>query len=166
MWPQGCLGVTRWKRRAFADTARLFTRTSPRGAPTWKLRDVQLVLGLLPGTGDVQRPGGRDARLTRLDELRDGDVDDTLAAGLGAADAEQAVDLTAGTLARGPRELVRCCYSPLRTEWRAASFLDRSARPRVVRAGQTVPPSAVASARSRIPESSPAIRAGTSYCSS
>jgi hypothetical protein len=71
-----------------------------------KFRHIQLVLGLLARAGDVQRPGGRDARLARLDELGDGDVDDGLAAGLGAGDAEQAVDLTAGTLARRPRELV------------------------------------------------------------
>ena len=74
--------------------------------------DVELVLGLLARAGDVQRPRGRDARLAGLDELGDGDVDDALAAGLGAGDAEQAVDLAAGALACGPGELVRCCYSP------------------------------------------------------
>ena len=68
--------------------------------------DVELVLGLLARAGDVQRPGGRDARLARLDELGDGDVDDALAAGLGAGDAEQAVDLTAGALARRAGKLV------------------------------------------------------------
>jgi len=77
-----------------------------RGPYLRKLRDIELVLGLLPGAGDVQRPRGRDARLAGLDELGDGDVDDALAAGLGAGDAEQAVDLAAGTLARGPGELV------------------------------------------------------------
>ena len=87
--------------------------------------DIELVLGLLPGAGDVQRPGGRDARLSRLDELGDGDVDDALAAGLGAGDAEQAVDLTAGTLACGPGELVaeKGVVSLLLTATRAAGYL-------------------------------------------
>ena len=67
---------------------------------------VEPVLGLGPGTGDVERPGRADARLAGLDEFRQGDVDDTLAAGLGAGDAEQAVDLTAGALACGPGKLV------------------------------------------------------------
>ena len=75
--------------------------------PEEPVGDIELVLGLLPGGGDVQRPGGRDARLAGLDELGDGDVDDALAAGLGAGNAEQAVDLAAGTLARGPGDLVR-----------------------------------------------------------
>ena len=79
-------------------------RRSPSEAP--KSRDVELVLGLGPGTGNVQRPRRPDAGLAGLDEFRDGDVDDALAAGLGAGDAEQAVDLAAGTLACGPRELV------------------------------------------------------------
>ena len=69
-------------------------------------RHIQFVFGLLPGAGDVQRPGGRDARLAGLDEFGDADVDDTLAAGLGAGDAEQAVDLAASALACGPGELV------------------------------------------------------------
>ena len=97
--------------------------------PEEAVRHVELVLSLFSRPRDVQRPGGRDARLTRLDKLRDGDVDDTLAAGLGTGDAEQAVNLPAGTLACGPGELVAekginrvnqpawCkayCYSPFR----------------------------------------------------
>ena len=75
-------------------------------------RHVEPVLRLRPGLGDVERPGRADAGLAGLDEFGQGDVDDSLAAGLGAGDAEQAVDLAAGTLACGPGELVRCCYSP------------------------------------------------------
>lgn len=67
---------------------------------------TEAVLGLLPSTGDVERPGRADARLAGLDEFRQGDVDDSLAAGLGTGDAQEAVDLLAEALACGPRELV------------------------------------------------------------
>ena len=44
--------------------------------------------------------------LAGLDEFRDGDVDDALAAGLRTGDAQQAVHLTRSALARRARELV------------------------------------------------------------
>lgn len=82
------------------------------------VRNVQTVLRLTARTRDVQRPRAADAGLTGLDELGEADVDDSLTAGLGAADAEQAVDLLAEALTCGPRELVAkqripVCYSPL-----------------------------------------------------
>ena len=67
---------------------------------------VEPVLGLLPSTRDVERPGRADARLAGLDEFRQGDVNDALAAGLGAADAEQAVDLLGQALTGRAGELV------------------------------------------------------------
>jgi len=55
----------------------------------------------------VKRPGGTgDPGLAGLDEFRQGDVDDALAAGLGAGDAEQAVDGLGETLACRAGELV------------------------------------------------------------
>lgn len=67
---------------------------------------VEPVLGLGPGAGDVERPGGADARLAGLDEFGQGDVDDSLAAGLATGDAEQAVDLLGQALPGGPWEFV------------------------------------------------------------
>ena len=81
------------------------------------------------------------ARLAGLDELRDGDVDDALAAGLGAGNTQQAVDLPRSALARRAGELVRCCYSP--RVRRGTRFLRASA-PLPSDAGPTVSPSAVA----------------------
>ena len=90
--------------------------------PEEPIGDVELVLRLLPALRQVQRPGGRDACLAGLDEFRDGDVDDSLAAGLGAADAEQAVDLTGSALASGPGEFVaEAILLPLALGGRAAT---------------------------------------------
>ena len=84
--------------------------------PYLKLRDIQFVLSLLSGLREVERPAGAPGVAQgAADQFGDGDVDDALTAGLGAADAEQAVDLTAGTLACGPGELVAeadCYLSP------------------------------------------------------
>ena len=88
--------------------ARAFQQFSRFTVP-YQLRDVQLVLGLAAGLGQVQRPrapGATGDGAAGLHELRHGDVDDALTAGLGAGDADQAVDLAAGTLACGPGELV------------------------------------------------------------
>ena len=102
-------------------------------------RHVELVLGLRPGAGDVQRPGRRDTRLTGLDKLRDGDVDDSLAAGLATRDTQQAVDLPRSSLARRAGELVRCCYSP---QMRRGTRFLRASAPLPLNAGPTVSPSA------------------------
>ena len=88
------------------------------GQPEEPVGDVQLVLSLGASLREVDRPVGRaavDRVGRRLDELGDGDVDDTLTAGLGAGDTQQAVDLTGSALPGRAGELVAeaDCYSPL-----------------------------------------------------
>ena len=76
------------------------------GEPEEPVGDVELVLRLLARRREVERPRRVRQRAAGLHQLGKADVDDALAAGLGAGDAEQAVDLAAGTLACGPGELV------------------------------------------------------------
>ena len=90
--------------------------------PEEPIGDVELVLRLLPALRQVQRPGGVGQGTAGLHKLRDADVDDTLTAGLGAADAEQAVDLTGSALASGPGEFVaEAILLPLALGGRAAT---------------------------------------------
>src|SRR5512146_1268866 len=86
-------------------------RGSPGSAVCMAPRDAmapltEAVLGLRPSGGKVQRPRAADAGLAGLDEFRQGDVDDTLTAGLGTGDAQEAVDLLGQALTRGPWEFV------------------------------------------------------------
>ena len=68
--------------------------------------NIELVFRLLSGAGDVKRPRGRDARLAGLDEFGNGDVNDTLTAGLGATNSQQAINLPGCALTCGAREFV------------------------------------------------------------
>lgn len=110
-------GLPRSVRRSPADRSaggpRKLTLALELREPRQRLRqaeepvgDIQLVLGLAPGGRDVQRPGGRDARLAGLDEFGNGNVDDTLTAGLGATNSQQAINLPGCTLTCGAREFV------------------------------------------------------------
>src|ERR1035441_556006 len=80
--------------------------------PKKPIRDIQGVLRLTAGSGQVQRPRGARQRTARLDQLGDGDVDDSLAAGLAAGDADDAADLPRHALTCGAGELVpeKCIY--------------------------------------------------------
>lgn len=73
--------------------------------PEEPVGDIEGVLRLLPGRRDVVRP--RSARQRAGDQLGLGDVDDALAARLGAGDADETADLTGSALAGRSGQLVR-----------------------------------------------------------
>ena len=102
--------------------------------------DIEERLCLTAGSRQVQRPVGEGS--TGLDQLGDGDVEDTLAACLRPGDAGDHALLRARALPLGAGELVRV-VTPRLWGRGATSFLGNSACPRVVHAGRTVTSSAL-----------------------